>query len=676
MNSLLAWIGLPNQHFEYYVTALAALFAFSALASSSREWPDKRFEPLLFLAMAFVLFAWRWPIFLAPFALNPDEGSLTAYALKATVDFVPWRGFDAGTSGPLNSYILALPALAALPITFVSARITATALMLLTVISFYYAMKWLHGPRIARLSTIPPILLLSLTIDFDFVHYSSEHFPICLTTIALAATAYIFKGTGVRRSLMLAGGVAGLCIGASLFAKLQVGPIAGTIFALAGLAIWSLPRQESNRRATALSMLAGLAVVPGTIGASLFWTGGINDAFFSYIGEAMRYVGEGKAGLGPEFFFSSSAMYTVFLVGSLVVLFLGALLGLRFRTLSVRSIWTLVGSIVLLLAAFLAITRPQRAFPHYLLFSIIPIGCCVSSILSLVSQANNWVRSSPVFSTAYALLFLAPSLAVAIGTSNPFLSQVEYNLTHRKSDVAIAISRYLKPGDTMALWGWAGEYFVQTGAIMATRDVDAVNISYPHPNREYRRRRFMSDLEKSRPPLFVDAVSPGAFGLKDRASQGHESFPALASYIRQNYHIADHLYGVRIYTRKPGDGSAANKGSFRFDATAGPGMATFDNASDQPVTFHFSATGTWTCASGGPQVGPAGSDARAPDTFYLPGANTFALIAKRGDASFQYIGETAKLTLNPREVISFLMNDSVGATGDNSGSLQISWAKE
>jgi hypothetical protein len=38
--------------------------------------------------------------------MNPDESTLVTLARKATIDFAPWRGFDSGTSGPLNSYIL------------------------------------------------------------------------------------------------------------------------------------------------------------------------------------------------------------------------------------------------------------------------------------------------------------------------------------------------------------------------------------------------------------------------------------------------------------------------------------------------------------------------------------------------------------------------------------------
>src|SRR5205807_7672719 len=101
---------------------------------------------LIFLFITgLTLFAFRWPVFIVPFQLGPDEASLTADALKVTADIAPWRNFDAGTSGTLNCYILALPALIGLPIKFTSARIICLLLMLTAMLALYYAVKWIYG---------------------------------------------------------------------------------------------------------------------------------------------------------------------------------------------------------------------------------------------------------------------------------------------------------------------------------------------------------------------------------------------------------------------------------------------------------------------------------------------------------------------------------------------------
>jgi hypothetical protein len=678
MNFVLGWLGPGPVHLEYYLPAFGALFIFFVLALHPPEISGKRaFEIGFFSSIAATLFAWRWPVFFAPAALNPDEGSLVAYALKATVDFAPWRGFDAGTSGPLNSYIIALPAAIGLPINFFSARVIAVFLMLLALVALYFAAKWTFNTQIARLSVIPPLLLLSLTMDYDFVHYSSEHLSICLTTIAIAGCAYLFNGSDRYSSLVLAGGVIGLCLGAACFSKLQAAPFALTLLTLAAIATLSLPRPRNIPSGRiALTMLASLGLIPATILASLLWTGLLQDAYLSYIGEAIRYVGDSGITLGAEFVFFSSPMYSAFVVGALGVSFLGAIELLRHRHVSLRSAYLLAVSLVLLLAAFFIVYRPQRAFPHYLLFSMFPISFFIAAVLGAATQSERSERLKKFMPFLFAGLFIVPSLSVAIGMPNQFIGELTDNLAHPRSETAMAIARYAKPGDKMAVWGWASQYYVQTGTIMATRDADTTHMTYAHPNRDYRRRRYLSDIKQTNPPVFIDTVAPQSFGLTDRASQGHETFPALDAYIRSNYELKEQINGIRIYVRKQDIAGLANRGSFVFDGKAAPDIATFDNDSDQAVTFSFSASGTWSWAPGGPQIGPSGAESPAAGNFFLPGARSFGLIAKRGDTSFQYIGEEAELTLKPREVISFLMNDVVGSSADNSGSLKISWIRK
>src|SRR5438552_14501708 len=99
----------------YYLIAFGALTAVLILAARPHR-KEQRSELIFLFLTGLTLFAFRWLVFIVPFQLGPDEASLTADALKVTTDFVPWRNFDAGTSGPLNCYILALPALIGLPI--------------------------------------------------------------------------------------------------------------------------------------------------------------------------------------------------------------------------------------------------------------------------------------------------------------------------------------------------------------------------------------------------------------------------------------------------------------------------------------------------------------------------------------------------------------------------------
>lgn len=149
-----------------------------------------------------------------------------AGALKVKTDWVPWRGFDGATSGPLTAYTLALPALFGARIDFFSARFLGVCLLTLTLGGLYFAVKWLNGGRVARLALLPPVLLLALTKDWNFLHFSSETVPILLTTTVLAASAYLARETRPKRRRIAACAIAGVCLGSAGLAKLQSLPIA------------------------------------------------------------------------------------------------------------------------------------------------------------------------------------------------------------------------------------------------------------------------------------------------------------------------------------------------------------------------------------------------------------------------------------------------------------------
>jgi hypothetical protein len=101
----------------------------------------------------------------------------------------------------------------------------------------------------------------------------------------------------------------------------------------------------------------------------------------------------------------------------------------------------------------------------------------------------------------------------------------------------------------MCVWGWASEYYVQTGAYPATHELEVENFIRGGPYNRFR-PRYLSDIKRNKPVVFVDAVSPDGFFFKDRATQGHEMFPELAAYIQDNYVLKEEISGVRIYVIK------------------------------------------------------------------------------------------------------------------------------
>jgi hypothetical protein len=117
-------------------------------------------------------------------------------------------------------------------------------------------------------------------------------------------------------------------------------------------------------------------------------------------------------------------------------------------------------------------------------------------------------------------------------------------------------------------------------------------------------------------------------------------------------------------------------GNFAVDARAEENAVTFENRTGQSAIFSFSAKGEWSFAPTGRFLGPNGSDEPLASEYILPRAPRFSLIVKRADATYEFIGTQAELTLNNGESVSFLMNDIVNGASDNRGSLNISWNKK
>jgi hypothetical protein len=554
INGLVALFG--RSHIPYFLVGLTVLFAFVALASvRDNEITRRRGFDYLFLFVAgLTLLAWRWPTFLWQNPMNPDEALWVAAAIKTTVDWVPWRGFDLGTSGPLSAYLLALPAVFGQRIDFFSTRLLGVCLHTITIAGLFYTMKWLNGARIARLAVVPPVILLALTNDWNFLHFSSEVIPVMLTTTALAASAYLGVEGRPKGRRLGAVAVAGLCLGSTGLAKLQSLPIAFLlmVFVIMGI-FWGNRLRWSDILREALLLVLSLCVVPAGIVATLWKTGEWQYARQVFLTDSVEYVKKGQQLVVP-LLSKAPPWYFSLLVPSLVIAFVAvaALLYTR-KPLARASICHGAASLLFLFAASTAIYIPHRSFPgfsHYLLFSLAPLSCCIASLLTLTRQAGLWINRETLISVSYLALFLVPALAVTMSSGpSSFIREIRFNSTWIGSNTAIAIVRHVRPGGRMAIWGAGAQYYAQTQTVMATRFPQLAPYR-PGKGRDAYYPRYMRDLKANMPDIFVDAVSPGAWFYHDRATKGYETFPELAEFVRDYYTLKEEVDGVRIFVLK------------------------------------------------------------------------------------------------------------------------------
>jgi hypothetical protein len=527
---------------------LAAFLLVALWPSRSWPWPAAR-EGLLWCAVPLVLFAWRWPDLLPAWALNPDEAQMIANALKATVDPVPWRGFDPATSGPLNSDVLALPALVGAHIDFFSGRLIGLAMVALALLALYAAVRWSYDADVARVAVVPPVLFFAFAIDLDFVHYSSEHFPILLTTIGLACGAFLAGDRGGLRTRSAAAALGGMSVGCAPFAKLQAVPIAGVIGAFVVAALLTSPAARRTRPVELAAVVAGALAPAIVILGAVAVHGEWNDFLISYVYSAELYV-QG-ATVTAAYFFGSSPIYAAFLGSAIIVVVAAgaAIVAVRGRIDSV-PVASLASAVALLPASLFAIYEAHRSFPHYLLLSVVPIAWLLANLFGVAVGGLGSPVARGVAALAYAAAFVIPGVAVIRSQTNPYVAALPVTSQFPQNAVAAAIAPLAARGSRIVVWGWMPEYYVETGTIMATRDANSFYQYSAGPYRDYFRDRFMSDLDADPPVVVVDAVAPAQFSYTDEATQGIESFPRFAAYVRAHYALAADVSGVRIYARR------------------------------------------------------------------------------------------------------------------------------
>jgi len=301
-----------------------------------------------------------------------------------------------------------------------------------------------------------------------------------------------------------------------------------------------------------LILLGSAALMPVVLLIGVCYAGTLEDAIISYFGTALLYV-QGGAPLTLAFFLDLIPEYRFYLAASGLVILAALAFAGKSAWPALSRIWGWSCAAMLLGASIYAICAARRPHPHYLMLSIMPIGLLTGNALGLMFELPLSVVARRGLSLAFVAVFLPTA---TIGALSP--TGYAPKLRPPPRPELVALTRYAKPGDLMAVWGWAPDYYVHTETIMATRDAQTYYQIKPGKYREYFRQRFMRDLIQNPPSVFIDAVAPGAFIFDDRAADGMETFPALASFVREHYALKEEINGVRIFVRENQAAAKAN----------------------------------------------------------------------------------------------------------------------
>ena len=557
------------------------------------------------------LFLLRLPTALVPRELNVDESLFLSQAMKFAVDPRPWIAGDVTSSGPLNSYFIAVFLVLGLKGTFVLVHILADFLVCANVFVAYLTLRHLGSEISARFGALVLVLLYGITSSANFLHYSGELLPALLINMGFYFLVRLLADNWDEH---LADGailvfLCGSTLGAAPWCKLQAAPMSVSLALFALIAIWKQGCQGEQRkwRLRALVLITGFSLTSITMLLILAKIGGLRDFWYSYIVNNLAFAG--------PLSFTYIFVHLVMLLSSplLQLLFLGTAVAVysfgnnNHLLLSARERWILAGVLIYLCSGLFAAARVTHLFGHHANFIIMPMTYVIAGVASrsvFVPSEHGRKRNRLLIGIA-AIFFVATLTLYAVyvaqyirmvgtlyGRAAPSIQGVaaskapsEFQAKSERHDTTQATShanwllgsmplhladaderivavvqriRRLRSVRTACVWGWQPGVYVLANIPPSTRYTDMNFIISRGPVQKFFMTNFLSDFREKPPDLFIDTVVPGAFpaSVDWTERDGYESEPELKKYIDENYVLAEQLTlvkgekPVRFFLRK------------------------------------------------------------------------------------------------------------------------------
>ncbi len=519
------------------------------------------------IVLAAALPVWRLKSLLYDGEINVDESQLLSQAMRYAIDPLPWRSVDGGSSGPLNTWVVLWAPLFGLKFNYLAARITSILCLWSMFMGLALALAELAGRRLALLLLLPALTFVLTTTNLDFAFLSSEQLPSAIS----AWVIYLIARQLRAPSRWAAYGI-GLLTGALPFCKIQIGPAAVLLFLAAAVVLWTRFGASRNLLRWLLVQSAGGLSVPALILIPVALGGAWNEFFQFYIHSALSYKNTGAAmpamDVSALFFSVREFGFLSVLSGLLTIFALSAAWLNRRAFLRQKSyLWTFLLSFIYLILVAGSILKTGYPFPHYLMFLIVPSVTLLGvSFIPLHRVQQVHEETAPKFNrlsiaglcVVLTAIFVQASATVGDLVRNPVLRGNWGSGLHPIGEV---IRKLVNPGDSIAIWGWAPKFCVMSQTPPAFRFSQSLFFLDESPAfqevRGFYLDRFLNDLEKSRPKLFIDA--PDEFmwpGYPHGIMARHWALPVLSEFVRKNYSLLGSIESppgktaIMIYRRK------------------------------------------------------------------------------------------------------------------------------
>ena len=515
------------------------------------------FSRRLFLgSIAACLLLCRFPILLLD-ELNPDEGEFLFAAHQLFHDGNFFHAVDCHTSGPLNVYPLMLPAVFGASPDFASSRLIGLLAIFLSVYFLYRACALIVPEEIARLAILPVVAAFCVFKNTELLHMSSEHIPLVWISIAAYLATRILRNSQAHRKPLF---LLGVLISAAFFTKLQSVPI---IVALAGVAVLFVRVSRATKTvwAPALFVFAG-ALPLLLLNALVCLVSGVwKDFWISYV--VSNWIYPGMPGLVTIDF--RGFLELLFRVNGIrFLIFTAIVLGAAYvfqrirsrQTSSAEAIlrWFAILAFASFASALWAVYLPHRPFVHYLLLLVPPLGLVMAWLLARIADDSRDSHVA-VFVSVFTILLVAcqsylwrlPVKQTFGDTRNQPLKHIGVVIRPPEGDFIRSLT---SPRDQIRVWGWTMRPYLGSGREGEGKDTHILYCFRTDRFRSYYIHRFLADMQRRPPAVFIDATGPTSWFFNDSQAFRFERFPEIAGFVKANYvHLAD-VYGQRYFLRR------------------------------------------------------------------------------------------------------------------------------
>jgi hypothetical protein len=574
-----------------------SLLIFLALVGSHLDKPVYRLrkylhsEAFFLLTVFLAILVLRIPNLIL-FEQNPDESEWIAGAGTLFKDFRFWLSAEGHSSGPLNIFPLTLINVLGGSLNYATVRLFGLLFCVIpSVIFIYRAFKNFFDEKITRIIILPLVVCMSFINFWDIIAYNGEHIPMLIISIGLFLYSRTITLPDKRQLIHLF--LLGFTLGCVPYAKMQAVPMAlgMAIFFCIDL-LWGYKHNKKKVSKTLAVFIIG-GLIPSIFVFSYLLFFGIFENFWqSYILTnlvlAQRFGGvrlawPDKILVLPVLIWTTPDTRYYFISLFICALVSGLLL-LRFRSALTSIDRKLVLlSLLLALTSYYGIIQPGRFYYHYQILFIIPAMFFSGTLVGILYKRQTFdVRLRRILLIGFLLIaiILPSSYTLSKGSkgirraevyrryakelgheTNPNIEAAknisEYAEVNERepaseywnSSVAKKISEYAHPNERMAIWGWMNHYYIETGLIQGTREAHSYYQISKSKQQDYYLKRYVSDLIRNKPVVFVDAVGPNSFYFNNSA-QRHENFPIVKAVIDSHYALVAEIEGVRIYVLK------------------------------------------------------------------------------------------------------------------------------